>query len=485
VNLTPEQVEALRKEGKRELWYRGDLRHILRPHGQTRVYDFTHAWKDANPDRLGPIIWNCHRAMGKTFGLLTFCVERALRYPDQEIRFGAPALTQCKEIVGPIITAVLAQCPPELYPEITAQKMVFRNPRWGKPNSTSTIHLVSCKDDAENQRGPRSDLIVIDECRDIARLEYVVRDVFTPHFAERHLPLLILSSTPPNSNDHPFREFVENAIKAEQYVRVPGSENQDFTLKTKAMLLESLGPESKHSWQREIECSLIPDRDLLIIPEFQDVKHEVVVDQYERPKWYFPHICTDFGFMDYSAVLYGYNDFQNQTLVIEDEIFVNYKTTGDLARLMREKEAEVFKDAPYPVVRYGDNDIQQLADLRGDYKYSIRPVDKWDKESACSRLRTRFQSRRIRILSKCQALIFQLDTALRKENGDFERSERYGHADAIAALIYLNRALNFQANPYPLDEDYDPNEFILRTREQPGSIEVTNEPLVITNRRIA
>ena len=57
-----------------ELWRRGDLRHILCSHQQTRLYDFYHTISENSI-----IVFECHRRLGKTFLQLVLAVEQCLQ----------------------------------------------------------------------------------------------------------------------------------------------------------------------------------------------------------------------------------------------------------------------------------------------------------------------------------------------------------------------------------------------------------------------
>jgi len=69
-----------------EATFQGNLAWVCRRHAQLQCYEFTNSWKAAHPDEAGPIVWNCHRGMGKSFLGLLMCVERCLRLPNQEVR---------------------------------------------------------------------------------------------------------------------------------------------------------------------------------------------------------------------------------------------------------------------------------------------------------------------------------------------------------------------------------------------------------------
>jgi len=93
------------------LWRRGDLSHLLRPHGQHRAYGFIHRFTETRPHDMGPVVINCDRRMGKSFLLVALAIERCLRLPRQVVRYGSPTFVQTDEIVQPLIRQILDSCP--------------------------------------------------------------------------------------------------------------------------------------------------------------------------------------------------------------------------------------------------------------------------------------------------------------------------------------------------------------------------------------
>ncbi|MFQ5443010.1 MAG: hypothetical protein ACE5EK_00185 [Nitrospinales bacterium] len=480
-----------------ENWYRGELDYLLRRHGQMAVYRKIREWKEANPNRLGPIVLNCHRAFGKSYFVVLLGIERCLKFPFQEVRVSSPTYKQTKEIVAPIITKILARCPDELQPERREGKLVFKNPRWEDPNAISTLYLSTCKDDAESQRGLRSDFIAIDECRDVPNFDYVVKDVYLFHFAQRKNPLMILCSTPPKSpGDHAWsRVYLESARRNNRYIEFPVTMNEDWTEADDEMLVDVCGGKETTSWRREALCELIGDEASLIVPEFQKIRDRVVVDFWERPAHFFPYVCIDTGWVDKTAVLFGYVDFLNQVLVIEDEIVLARVRTVDLAAKILAMEKILYPRGrhPLPIRRFGDMTPQQLNDLvyamreQAGFSYPVSwsSVEKYDREVSLARLRSGIQNERIKILSCCKHLVKQLMEGTQDEKGRFERSEVHGHFDAIAALQYLFRMVKWQANPFP-DERLPSNFFQNPYQKvEKKHTQITHYPAVVTRGRIA
>jgi hypothetical protein len=482
-----------------ECWFRGDLSYLLRP-SQVEIYERIHQWKAENPNKLGPVVVNCHRAFGKSFLLALLAIERCLRYPGQETRISSPTFKQTKEIIAPILKKILAHCPQELVPTSRQAKLMFKNPRWEEGALESTLHISTCKDDAETQRGLRSDFVAIDECRDVSNFDYVVSSVYLFHFAQRENPLFILSSTPPDSTDHAWsRIYVDRARRDERYFEFPVIKNQDWTETDDEMLVDVCGGKDTPAWKREALCLLISDSSKMIVPEILNAE-DIVIEEYKRPTHFFPYICLDTGWVDKTAVLAGYVDFLNQLLIVEQELILSRVTTRELAEHIFSMERQLYKDCWHPVRRIGDMTPQQVADLieamrdiaPRDYPVSFstdvktrRPLGH-NIDPQIAKLRSAIQGRNIRILKCCTGLVEQLKTGTQDEHGRFDRSEEHGHYDAIAALKYLYSYVKWRMNPFP-DPTMTPNQFIAPWEEMEVSRDkalITHNPVMVTRRKL-
>lgn len=492
-----------------EMWRRGDLSYLLKPSAQTDVYRFTMDWKAEHPQECGPLLWNVRRGGGKSHLGLNLCVSRCLKDPNHMARFVSPTTKQTGEIIEQPLKTILDDCPKDLYPEKRYDKYYFRNPAWEDPKAVSVLHLCGCKEQAGALRGPRSDTIFVDEAREIDDLQYIIEGVLTPHFITReaHEPLLIISSTPPDYGTHPFwTVFVDPAERDGRYIRRNVEEDDDFTEADRKMLIGVCHDEKSTAWKREALCRRVSAEERMVIPEFgssedgDEIRVITLVDSWPRPKHYFPHMGADFGLMDNSAMLWGYvhwpeDEQQQLLLVVEDEYVTHYRSTGELAEALKAKEETLYADAPHkdslgrPIVRrYADNDALALMSFRVDHGIQISAADKWDLESSIAELRTKFREGRIRILKRCTKLINQLENGLLDKKGRIERSEdqAIGHCDAIMALAYLNRMINWRLCPIPLRQVSGHNLWVNRqpidVRRAPVS--VTREPLYIMNQPV-
>ena len=462
-----------------EFWYRGDLSYMLRKHGQSLCYNHYHRKLEDSTGDLVQLVWNCHRRMGKSFLLVLILIERCLRYPRQEVKFCAPTKQQVTDIIRPLINFILEACPKELRPfkREGATEFHFRNPRWGKEFSeaTSVLKLIGVNiGDGDKARGQGADLVALDECGLYRDMDYLINSVLLYQFANRHKPALIMATSAPVSVAHDFYElYVPSAQETEDYMEVRATDNPDFTEQDKRNVLGYCqGGEGSVAWRREALCEKVSDESSLILPEFQSLRTRIVVDEYQRPTFFHPWCSIDTGWVDHTAVLYGYIDFEPQVLVIEHVIWVHYRSKGDIAYMMREVERKLYPDTTLDrmetrVRRVADMDPQGIVDFRTEYGLPIRYVDKGhamgqfksSMEANISKLRTGLQEGRLRVLDNktTEPLIYQalhgVWDADRKKFARPASSARraeaslLGHCDCLAALAYLFRNANWRENP--------------------------------------
>lgn len=447
-------------EWARTFWFSARLTFLCREGAQALLYAWLTEELLEDPSSVRPLVWKCHRRLGKSFLLLLLLVERCLSRPGQRCVYGAPTYEQVAAIVIPNLAILLRTCPPELLPRESGRKFWFRNPAWGPGAQPSLLHLVGTNFHRGNLlRGPYADAVGLDEVREMPDLRYLVEDVLLYQFAKRVAPWLLLVSTMPASADHEFESyFVPAALRTGRYVEVPTTANPGWTADDDTRLLESIGGgKDSISWRREALCEAVSDETELIVPEFQRHQASVVVSDYARPSHFYAHSCLDTGWTDWNAVLFGYVDFRNRVLVVEDELVLRYESTGTIARGIDSKEHALWQTNGvgswhygHAPTRMGDLTEQALTDLRIDHKMFVRPAEKWNREAAIANLRTGIQDGHVRIHERCKNLIYQLKNGTwNKARTQFQRSPRIGHCDALAALVYLYRMANWNGNPFP------------------------------------
>jgi hypothetical protein len=444
-----------------EMWARGDLEFLtfVRPHGQNSLYRFIDLYKQENPDCNIPIIFNCHRRLGKSYLLLLKLIERCIQRPGTQALYIAPFYTQLSEFVRPNFNIITQTIPPSLKPRKSRNKYYFHNPKWPRGSLESELRLTGVHPDPERLRGPGCDIAAIDEARDIKCLSYVIEEILSYMFAGKVDPTILMATTPPPSIAHEFiTKWVPQSIAAGAYKVIPVSQNPDFTKKDEKCILDIVKSKQSIGWQREAECKFIDDPELRVLSNFTDAN----VQSFEPLEYYRPLTCVDFGYYpDYTAILFGYVDYLNKILFVIDEVVVREKSTGEIMRLAKAKEDKWFKNNRLQVRRFGDNSMQQLADLAKDYGFYVDATDKWDRDKWIAELNFRCQQGRIIIHPRCEKAILQCKHASwdrKKSDGEvkkeFIRNEEVGHCDAVACLVYMSRMAPWDENTLP-DKAYN------------------------------
>lgn len=442
-----------------QAWRNGDLTWMLRPGGQVRFYE----WVSRLPYGSDPICALIHRRFGKSFVACALLVERCLQRPHQFTRFGAPTFKQVEDIVMPHLSMILSTCPEELRPQHRDDKWIFRNPAWDEPGAQSEFQLVPCNyKKGEYLRGMACDEYALDEVRDIENLEYLVNDVLAPQFVGRDDPRGILITTMPKSLDHAFIQKVKPRAEAKgRYFLLSAADNPDWTEEDDRIVADGCGGRETTSYRREVYCEPVSDESALITPEAQRFKDELFVEGYQRPMYFCPYVVMDTGWVDFTAVLFCYVDFHNRKLVFEDEIVLHYRTLGEIAELVKAKEAELYgphqpsrgpqgKPLWTEVRRRADMTELDLQSMGRDHKLYFLPVEKYELYENVAKFRDRLLLRQVRVLPAAKQLRHQLLHGIYNEKRtNFLRSDTMGHWDAGIAACYANRMVRWEENPYP------------------------------------
>ena len=453
--------DLARRAVQDELYRRGDLSFLIDPvtrSGQRAAYDFVKSVHAASPNSISPIVLNCRRGMGKTFLLAILAVETCLK-KRSFVLFVGPSLTQALGVLAEAMHFVLSNCPPDCMPEIKRGGEVYEFA------NGSRFRVAGAREGAEHLRGLRADVVLLDEVALFDDLPFILRDVVAPLFAGRDNPLYIITTTPPASTGHPFvADIVPRAVSLGRYRRITAAEDSAFTPQEREKFLSVFGTDQSVAWRREFGCELLADPDALAVPSFEFNKSRIVVP-HPRPFAYFSFIAADLGFVDCTGVVFGYVDFGEQRLIVEDEVCAASLGTAALVSILKTKEAAVFGKPLHEPVRVADATARELDDLRqaGCHFQSAKSgAEKWDKFRGLAYLETLCAQDKIRIHPRCTNLRYQLENAVKNDaKTDLKRVKRetrlspldpqLGHYDALWALVYgaWKMRLRWLDNPFP------------------------------------
>lgn len=212
-------------------------------------------------------------------------------------------------------------------------------------------------------------------------------------------------------------------------------------------------------------CELIRDENRTVIPEFDDELIKLVVREYNKPPFYTPYVAMDLGFKDLTVCVFGYYDFKKDVVVIEDEIVKEGKDLklNKFSEEILAKEEMLWmniltNELIKPEIRVSDveyiviNEINRASMGRLNFQ-AVRKSPGY-KLPLINQVRVMLQSEKIVINPRCQTLITHLKNARWKDasaKDDFARSPGLGHYDAVDALLYLIKSVNYTKNPYPVN----------------------------------
>jgi hypothetical protein len=437
-----------------ESWRRGDLDY-KRHAGQKLLTEA------ANTSPRRTTILHAARGYGKTFDALVGHLEYGLQNPNTRQMFAAINRAEARKIVKAVMPMVLDDCPAHLKPQWVASEYEYRFHN----GSVFLIEGVDGEgDNGDHLRGPHIHKFTGDEVGFWRDPVYAYKSVILPQL-QRVNGKGRLQSTSPKSVGQGFVELCTEAIRKGGYHKFTVWDNPRVAREQAQADAEELcGLEGEAVWKttsvrREFLCEFVTDAASAVVPEFSEEQH--VVTEYTRPEWVDCYEGLDLGLVDLTHLLYGYWDFDNACLVIEDEIAGNYMLTKDFAGLALKREKELWGHIPYygkdhatphnrcPRGRYSDNDAQILYDL-ASYGLSFAPALKVEKEAALNRLRQMFAGGKVKIHARCVNLIHQLKVGTWNERRtDYERLPGAGHLDGVDALVYMARSIDRNRNPVP------------------------------------
>lgn len=411
----------------------------------------------------------CARRYGKTTSILCFVIERLLQNPGWVCMWCEPDKNQAREIVQPEIDLIFRTAPEHLRPVWNTTDSYYWFPSTGKKGRASKLKLRGVNHDrGDSARGPFANIIVADEYGTWTDPDYTIREALSPQLLTTRGPL-IKASTPPEDLGHRYYDEKKDAMRADRFVQRIVYDNKSLTQEQLDQIVEDCGGIHTPAFRREYLCEPVADPGKKVIPEFSEDLH-VIGDDSPRPECFDPYIGMDLGLNDHTATIFGYVDFRTRTLVIEDEDVAPGRNTAQIVGSCRSKEKDLWGTLEcscelyvqefgmkrcqihgiQPYMRWGDNELQQLYDMATLHGYTVSPTRKDEKLSAINELRLLFTQGRIKIKKRCENLRYQLKVGLWNDRKtDFKRGEKTGHLDAIDALIYLSRNINWTRNPYP------------------------------------
>lgn len=452
-----------KEDAKKELWRRGVL-----------------SWKlDTTQKELYSLFYNSNhrvqtwllaRRSGKTYTLCVLALEQCVRHPNSIVKFISPTKLQISTIIRPLLKKLLEDCPEELKPEFRAKEYIYYFP------NGSEIQLAGTDSGhAEKLRGGDSHICIVDEAGSCGDLDNVVKSVLLPTTLITKGKVL-LAGTPPSEPDHDFIKFIEEAEMRGSLIRKTVYDNPRISPEQLNELIVELGGLNTDAAKRELLCMIVKDSNTAVIPEMTDELADKIVKDWPKPPFFDAYVGMDLGIVDLTVVIFGYYDFRSAKLIIEDELVIK-GTDFHLPKFV--EKIQQIEDTLWTNVLTGEKKkVRRVSDINyivtkeisrltnGEIAFDVAKKD--DNEAAINKMRVMLANEQIIIHPRCTTLVRHLKNVKWKSPNNrvlFGRSPDDGHYDAVDALKYLIRNINFNKNPYPahLNANYATTNYIEAT----------------------
>jgi len=453
---TEKALGISKKAAIHELCRRGMLQFKMHSN-QLEMYNI---YKNAPDNSI--LTWLLARQSGKSFNLGLIASMACLEKPNVIVKLLTDTKLHVKTIFEPIFRQIFEDFPKDLMPEYIPSQYVyiFKN--------GSQIQLAgSDGNSAERLRGQKSDLVLVDEAGFCSNLEYNVMSILLPtttHTGGK----IILASTPPEDPAHEFLQFIERAEKDNLLTKKTVYDNPLLTRgQIDNIISKFSGGVNNTQFRREYLCEIVKDEQMSVLPEVDDELLAQITGEHPTPPYSNRYVAMDIGFKDLTVVLFGYYDFREDLIIIQDEIVKNGKEIH-LPKFTEElmtKEVELWtnpltNELFKPDQRVSDINpfvIQEIhiasQKINPDHKIDFSIASKNDKLAHLNKLRVMLAGKQIKISPKCRTLLRHLKNCRWKDKtskDEFARSPDDGHYDAVDALLYFVRAINYKKNPYPV-----------------------------------
>jgi phage terminase large subunit len=434
-----------REEAIHILWFKSNLSYLL-DSNQKEIYDTIKTTKEK------VIVVAASRRLGKSWAMCVLAIEACLSQKNAIVKIVLPAQKDAKTIYRPLFREICADAPEELRPIEKSSAGL-----WYFPSTGSEILLAGSDNGrAESIRGGSANLCIVDEAGFADSLDYIVNSILIPTTTTTK-GKIVLASTPSKSASHDFTKFVRQAEYNGTLIRKTIHDNKRLSKEDIDDLANAVGGYDSITFRREYLAQILTDESSAVIPEFTEELKAKIVQDVPRPPHFDGYVAMDLGIKDLTVVLFAYYDFKRSKLIIEDEFVINGQkfTTNALAEGIRLKESFVFtdsftKETKEPYLRVSDNNLIVINDLYQLHGLNFLPTRKDDKDSALNNLRILLSDEKIIINPRCINLIRHLrDATWNKSRKSYDRSPDNGHYDAVDAIIYLVRNVQWNKNPYP------------------------------------
>ncbi len=418
-------------------WQTGDLTFKMH-NGQHEI------WKLIESNESQEFLFFISRQWGKSWLGLLIAISFCIRNPRSICRVAAPTLKQSADIVTDNLTKIISDSPSGLIKPFKSMN------RWKIGESELRLGVLE-RAHVDSLRGGNAKLVILEEGGFVKSEDYAyaVRSVIGPQLLRSKGKLLHIS-TPSEDPLHyihtevmPSTQLTNTCFLRDIYTNPQLNEEQILAAQ------KLVGGEDSSAWKREYLVQIVRDPTVVVVPEFE---YDLHVHDVTLPNHSYWHTVIDFGGVrDKTAAVIVYYDFNRAKKVVIDELSFEPNTPTDvIVAGVLEAESRYHSFGIGKHNRIADVPGQTQIDLHSLHKFMIIPPVKDEWKAAINQLKVAIKLNEWEIHPRCKFLITSLVSGMfNKQKTDFARSSALGHCDALAAMMYANRAIDTDNNPYP------------------------------------
>lgn len=436
-------IETTLAEVHKERWYRGLLDFKL------------DSLQQEIKRKVETISGDCHaficsRQIGKSWTADVIGLEAGIKAAVANkgilVRVLAPTLKQVYDIVRDNLAKICSDAPPGLIvPAKSDLRWIIAGKSQLRLGAMERAHV-------DGNRGGNADIIIYEEGGFVASDDYqhAVESVVGPQLLRSGGSEYHISSISEDEYHYLHTVIMPKCAARGTLSSYTIYDSPSITPEQIQKAIERCGGIESEAFQREYLNKIIRSKTLSVIPEF---KEELHVKEFELPRHYFSVVSTDTGgSKDKTAGCHIAYDFQHDRILVSGDFMHDANTpSGEIIKSARHLEMYAQYGFPERMGIFADAPAQLLIDWLTEHGYMAQCPLKDDLQAALQALRTSFSLNKVWIHPRCRDLIGCLKTARwNKQRNDFMRTEGYGHADPLMALVYGNRSVNRTENPYPM-----------------------------------
>jgi hypothetical protein len=425
---------------KSQLWHIGDLSWKLDALQKTIK-------KNIESTSADKCLVLSSRQIGKSYVSIVYALEFCIRNPGVTVRVLAPTLKQVSDIVQDNLAPITRDAP---YEFIRRAKSEYR---WmiGPPAKASTLRLGSLeRDHVDNSRGGNASLVIYEEGGFVTSddYRYAVESVLGPQLLRSQGKEIHISS-PSEEPEHYLHTVVKPYCEErDTFHSYTLYDSPSVTPRMIEKAIERCGGRDTESFRREYMAEILRSTQVMVIPEFNSQVHTA---EFALLPPYHGLLSIDVGgIKDKTALLLCYWDFKQHKFKVFDEALFDANVPTQRFVESARHLLDHTVDNPHITPIYADMPGQLQVDLIHDHNLVVKVPAKDDRDAAVAHLRLAFSRDEIIIHDRCKHLIGCLKTArYNDKRTDFVRTDLYGHADPLMALVYAYRMIDKVTNPYP------------------------------------